>query len=76
MTYPDGPTPRLLIFLLIVFVAGQIVAWRVFRRRKPTFTSTLRWSFVAGLCGFLTMLVLVFATVFLGLWGHPVDLGV
>lgn len=77
MTYPEGLTLHLAILLLLVFVAGQLVAWRVFRLRGATLTSTLTWSFVAALCGFLTMLFLVVAIAFLGHWaGHPLNLGV
>jgi hypothetical protein len=76
MTYPDGLPPRALIFLLLVFVAGQIVAWRVFRLRKPGFASALKWSFITGLCAIFTMLALVVTVTCLGLWvGHPLDLG-
>lgn len=50
-------TPLLFGILATTFIAGQVVAWRLFRRHGGTIASTLRWSAISGFAGFLTMIV-------------------
>ncbi len=58
-------TPLLFGILASTFIAGQVVAWRLFRHRGDTVASTLRWSAISGFAGFLTMIAtfLAIATV-------------
>jgi hypothetical protein len=52
MTFP------LFSVLAITFVVGQLVAWRIFRRRTGTYGSALKWSAIGGFAGWLVMIAL------------------